>query len=318
MESHERRVPDAGRKLSAARASARLNQRGRATAFGLCVLAICGGTACNNGGATAIVDPPTAPTVPGPPSVTLTSVIPASGAALLYTLNFSASTGTSCGQGLLLGGALTLEDGTIIDSGGANGFSGTPASSIDGLGHCSAAGGVVAAGVPQRSTALDNVMHVTAVWAYLGFPEPTPGAITKLPYPAFDNAVAVSRVSTNLYLLAQPTSGQASGASVAGTWTGTVQDDKAGAGTVTLQITREASYLYGAYGFTFPKSTSNVIGAIVGTPFGATTTLLLTPTAASCPLVLRLDGSSRTNTATYSPASGCSLTSSGSLTLTKQ
>jgi hypothetical protein len=44
----------------------------------------------------------------------------------------------------------------------------------------------------------------------------------------------------------------------------------------------------------------------------------LMPTAASCPLVLRLDGSSRTNTATYSPASGCSLTSSGSLTLTKQ
>jgi hypothetical protein len=269
--------------------------------------------ACNNGSVTPVADAPLAPSAPGPPKITVTAVNPSQGATTTYGGEFTAAAGTSCGQGLLGGGALILDDGTVQDSADTNGFSGFAPFAID---QACTQSGMSSSGFPQRLASLPNVLHVTAIVVYLSPPVAT---FASTLYPSLAAAVTTSRYTTNLYMIAQPLGVvDASPASISGAWTGAVQDSSGGAGTLTLSLTQSDVRVAGTWSFVFLRSASNVSGTLAGAVFNGAVTLLLTPSTASCPIALQMNTSgSGTTTASYAPAPSCSLANMGSATITK-
>jgi len=272
--------------------------------------------ACDFGGASrSPINPstPTTPGAPGPPRVSITGVLPA-GATPTYTVWFTVDAGTGCGQGLVGGGALTLDDGTIQDSVDTNGSSGIPAFSVDGTCSFSTMANVPP---PQRLESLPNVSHVVAITVYLSPPSSDTLGDPPMHHPTLSDAIVTSRYATNLYLVgAHPTPGMPN---VEGVWKGTIQDSIAGTGSLVVSLAQNGGTgLYGGWSVTFSRSQFNLIGSIVGVVDATSVTLLLTPGGSACPLVMRwtLNGSAAA-TGTYGAASGCSLTPNGTVTLSR-
>jgi hypothetical protein len=284
------------------------NSRGGRILVLACSLA--GTAACNNGSATLIQAPSSnTPTGPVLPSVQITGVIPSSGATLLYSVNFAVSAGNACGTGLLTGGALILNDGSVLDSHDATGTSGFAGGAIDP--NCSVSG-LAAAANPQRLPTLDNVLHVTAVAVYMSPPVGTDAGAS---YGALSSAVASARYPTDLYMVAQPFGvTSAAGASVGGHWVGTLQDTSSGAGSLDLTLVQQFNSVHGTWTFAFGRTSTT--GSVVGYVFGDDVTLMLTPSNAACPLVFRMNAAgAQPLAATYAPAQGCALLGTGSASI---
>jgi hypothetical protein len=274
-------------------------------AFALCV------AACDNGSVTQIPGAPTAPGTPTAPRIAITSVIPSVGPTLNYTVKFDIAAGTGCNTGLIGGGALVFDDGSVQDSVDANGYSGFPPLIVDS--NCSGSG-TSAAGLPQRIASLPNVMHVIGIAFYLSPPSSSVGSI---PYPSLGAAVAKATFVTNLYMIAQPLGVvDPSPAIVAGTWSGNVQDNQSGGGALSLSLSQIGNEIFGTWSLTFARS--SMAGSVTGAIFSGAVTLMLTPANSSCPIVLHMNGGATTAAATYAPAPACTVLNSGGGTLSKQ
>lgn len=76
-----------------------------------------------------------------------------------------------------------------------------------------------------------------------------------------------------------------------GTWSGTLSDSAAGAGTAKLVLTQMSAGVSGTFAVTFPDATQNRVGTVGGTMAASVLVLTLTPSAPlACSPTVTLSG----------------------------
>jgi hypothetical protein len=105
--------------------------------------------------------------------------------------------------------------------------------------------------------------------------------------------------------------------SVAGTWTGTLEDVGAGPATLQFILSQSGSSLTGTWVVKFPQATSAVTGTFAGTLSGSSITAVLTlDSGAGCPENVAATVSGSTMTGTYTIP--CAPSEGGTFTLKEQ
>jgi hypothetical protein len=103
-----------------------------------------------------------------------------------------------------------------------------------------------------------------------------------------------------------------------GTYTGTVQDSRAGTGTIQITLAQSDSSVTGTVQTTFANSQFNNSGTFTGTVSGSSVTITFSPSnPTSCPYNATLTVNGNQLTGTYATFN-CTVAASGSITLTRQ